>query len=84
MSAPRLCACGCGQPLPPGMRADARFIDGSHRMTATRLRRDPQGATVTAERFWQRYAKLRKRTHPQRARHAGCPPRCRHQAGVSA
>lgn len=56
----RLCACACGQPLPAGMRADARYLAPTHQRRALRARKafgasnmapgDPSGAPRALER----------------------------------
>jgi DNA gyrase C-terminal domain, beta-propeller len=40
-SGPRLCGCGCGTPLPSGMRGHARYIDATHRRRGARHGRRP-------------------------------------------
>lgn len=34
----RTCLCGCGQPIPDSMRADAKYVNRSHKAMANKRR----------------------------------------------
>jgi hypothetical protein len=44
----RKCGCGCGEPIPEGMRSDAKFCSGAHRTANHRAKKALLGGLAGA------------------------------------